>query len=47
MLDRKRKGVPELKSNVLKGSLPQGPSSHPRNTKMRVTAAELREREGE
>ena len=30
MLDRKRKGVPELKSNVLKGSVPQGPSAHPR-----------------
>ena len=26
MPDRDRKGVPEYRSNVLKGSLPQGPS---------------------
>ena len=32
MPDRERKGVPENRSNVLKGSLPQGPSAHPRNT---------------
>ena len=32
MPDRDRKGVPEHRSNVLKGSLPQGPSAHPRNT---------------
>ena len=32
MPERKRKGVPEHRSNVLKGSLPQGPSAHPRNT---------------
>ena len=32
MPDRERKGVPEHKSDVLKGSLPQGPSAHPRNT---------------
>ena len=27
-----REGVPEHRSNVLKGSLPQGPPAHPRNT---------------
>ena len=32
MPDRERKGVPEHMSNVLKGSLAQGPSSHPKNT---------------
>ena len=31
MPDRERKGVPEHRSNVLKGSLSQGPSAHPRN----------------
>ena len=31
MPDKKRKRVPEHRSNVLKGSLPQGPSAHPRN----------------
>ena len=31
MPDRERTGVPEHRSNVLKGSLPQGPSAHPRN----------------
>ena len=32
MPDRERKGVPDHGSNVLKGSLPRGPSAHPRNT---------------
>ena len=32
MPDRERKGVPAYRSNVLKGSLPQGPSAHLRNT---------------
>ena len=32
MSDRERNGVPEHKSSVLKGSLPQGPSVHPRDT---------------
>ena len=32
MSDRERKRVPDHRSNVLKGSLPQGPSAHPRNT---------------
>ena len=32
MPDRERKGVPEHRSNVFKGSLPQGPPVHPRNT---------------
>ena len=32
MLDRERKEVPEHGYNVLKGSLPQGPPAHPRNT---------------
>ena len=32
MRDREWKGSPEHGSNVLKGSLPQGPSAHPRNT---------------
>ena len=32
MPDRERKGVPDHRSNVLKGSPPQGPSAHPRNT---------------
>jgi len=32
MLDGKRKRVPDHWSDVLKGSLPQGPSAHPRNT---------------
>ena len=31
MPDRNRKGVPEHRSKVLKGSLPQGPPAHPRN----------------
>ena len=36
MPDKKRKRVPEHRpSNVLKGSLPQGPSAHPRNTEYR------------
>ena len=30
--DRERKGVPEHRSNVLKGCLPQGPPARPRNT---------------
>ena len=32
MSDRERKGVPEHGSYVLKGSLPQGPPAHPKNT---------------
>ena len=32
MPDRERKGVPDHRSDVLKGSLPQGPPAHPRNT---------------
>ena len=32
MLGGKRKRVPDHWSDVLKGSLPQGPSAHPRNT---------------
>ena len=32
MSNRERKGVPEHKSNVLKGSFPQSPSVHPRNS---------------
>ena len=32
MPDRERKGVPEHRSNVQKGSLLQGPFAHPRNT---------------
>ena len=40
MPDRERKGVPEHRSSVLKGSLPQGPSAHPRNTEDASTAAE-------
>ena len=31
MPDRERKGVPEHRSSVLKGSLPQGPSAYPRD----------------
>ena len=30
MPDKEMKGVPEHRSNVLKGSLPQGLSAHPR-----------------
>ena len=47
MPDRERKGVPEHRSNVFKGSLSHGPSAYSRNTEMRVSAAERREREGE
>ena len=32
MPDMERKGVPGHRSNILKGSIPQGPSAHPRNT---------------
>ena len=32
MPDGEGKGVPKHRSKVLKGSLPQGPSAHPRNT---------------
>ena len=32
MSDRERKRVPDHRSDVLKGSLPQGLSAHPRNT---------------
>ena len=32
MPDRDRKRVPDHRSNVMKGSLPQGPPVHPRNT---------------
>ena len=32
MPDRERKRVPDQRSDVLKGSLPQGPTAHPRNT---------------
>ena len=32
MPDRERKGIPEHRSNVLKGSLTQGSSAHTRNT---------------
>ena len=32
MPDRERKGVPVHRSSVLKGSLPQSPPAHPRNT---------------
>ena len=32
MPESERKGVPEHRSNVLKGSLPQSPFAHPRNT---------------
>ena len=31
MPDRERKRVPDHRSNVLKGSFPQGPSDQPRN----------------
>ena len=44
---RQTEGVPEHRSNVLKGSLSQGPSAHSRDTEMRISAAERREREGE
>ena len=47
MPDRERKGVPEHRSNVLKGSLRQCPSTHPRNTEDASIAAERRQREGE
>ena len=33
MPDRERKRVPDHSSDVLKGSHPEGPYSHPRNTK--------------
>ena len=32
MPDRERQRVPDHRSDVLKGSLPQGPPVHPRNT---------------
>ena len=32
MPDRERLWVPEHRSSALKGSLPQGPPAHPRNT---------------
>ena len=32
MPDRERKRVPDHRSHVLKGCLPQGPPAHPRNT---------------
>ena len=32
MPDRERKRVPDHRSDVLKGSLPQCPPAHPRNT---------------
>ena len=44
MPDRKRKGVPEHRSNVLKGSLPQGPSAHPRNMAEASTSDEVTQR---
>ena len=31
MPHRERKRVPDHRSDVLKGSLPQGPTAHPRN----------------
>ena len=40
MPDRKRKSIPDYRSNVLKGSLPNGPN-HPRNT---ISEAEQRVR---
>ena len=30
--DRERKRVPDHRSDALKGSVPQGPPAHPRNT---------------
>ena len=32
MHDKDRKKVPDLRSDVLKEVIPQGPSAHPRNT---------------
>ena len=32
MPERERKRVPDHRSDVLKGALPQGPPAHPRNT---------------
>ena len=46
MPDRERKGVPEHRSSVLKGSLPEGPSAILGTRKMRVSAADRIEREG-
>ena len=43
MPDRERKGVPEHRSNALKGPLPEGPSAHSRIRKMQVSAVERRE----
>ena len=41
MPDRERKEIAEHRSNVLKGSLPQDPPAHPRNTDEISEAAEL------
>ena len=32
MPDREKKGVPDHRPHLLKGSLPQGPSAHPKDT---------------
>ena len=48
MPDKNRKRVPDHRSNVLKGFLPEGPFLPILGTrKMRVSDAERREREGE
>ena len=41
MPDKERKRVPDHRSDVLKGSLPQDPPAHPRNTDEISEAAEL------
>ena len=47
MPDRERKRVPDHRSDVLKGSLPQGPSAHPMNTEDPSIPSEQREQERE
>ena len=48
MPERERKRVPNQRSDVLKGSLPQGPTAHPRNTEylsIRFSATRARRRD--